>query len=101
MKRPLDMVLERTRMLDELDGRARRAIFAQIELGRAHLASSAAALSALSPLQVLTRGYSVTLSESGEAIRDAKQVQPGDLLRTRLHQGEVWSRVDHDADESR
>ena len=101
VKRPHDMVLERTRMLDELDGRARRAIFAQIELGRAHLASSAAALSALSPLQVLTRGYSVTLSESGEAIRDAKQVQPGDLLRTRLHQGEVWSRVDHDADESR
>ncbi|MEC8473511.1 MAG: exodeoxyribonuclease VII large subunit, partial [Planctomycetota bacterium] len=99
VKRPHDMVLDRTRMLDELDGRARRAIFAQIELGRAHLASSAAALSALSPLQVLTRGYSVTLSESGEAIQDAKQVQPGDLLRTRLHQGEVWSRVNRDTDE--
>lgn len=94
LKRPHDIVHDRSRVLDDLDARARRAIFAKIKLGRAQLASSAAALSALSPLQVLTRGYSVTLTDAGKAIQDVSQVQPGQAIRTRLHRGEIWSVIE-------
>ncbi|MDA9777455.1 exodeoxyribonuclease VII large subunit [Rubripirellula sp.] len=94
LKRPHEMVLNRTRQLDDLDARARRAMFGKIKLGRAHLASSAASLLALSPLQVLTRGYSVTLTEEGQAITNASDVKNGQRIQTRLNQGSVWSIID-------
>lgn len=95
LKRPHEMVLNRTRLLDELDARSRRAMFGKIKLGHAQLASSAASLSALSPLEVLTRGYSVTLTENGQAVKHPDQVETGQVIRTRLNHGNVWSQVTH------
>jgi exodeoxyribonuclease VII large subunit len=49
-------------------------------------------LDALSPLKVLGRGYSVTLS--GDAVvRSPGDVRAGDELRTILRDGEVKSRA--------
>ena len=94
LRRPHDIVNDRTRVLDDLDARARRAIFSKIKLGRVQLSSAAASLSALSPLQVLTRGYSVTLTDEGEAIQNVSQTRVGQRIRTRLHQGEIWSVIE-------
>ncbi len=93
MRRPHEMVHLRWRRLDELDLRARRAMFAKLEMGRANLATAAAALSALSPLDVLTRGYSVTMDPNDQAITDARAVDVGDVLRTKLFRGEIESVV--------
>lgn len=98
LRRPHELVLDRARLLDELDARARRAMFSSVALGRAKMATAAASLSALSPLNVLTRGYSVTLDSSGKAITRAGDVQIGDPIRTRLHQGEMQSVVTHVGD---
>ena len=52
-------------------------------------------LESLSPYAVLRRGYSITLREpQGAAVRDAADLRPGDLVRTRLHRGEFRSRVE-------
>ncbi len=49
----------------------------------------------LGPEQVLARGYSITMdAASGEILRDAKKIKPGQRLRTRLKTGEVESRVE-------
>ena len=49
----------------------------------------------LSPERVLARGYSVTMdARSGRIIRSQAQAQRGQVLRTRLHQGEIRSVVD-------
>jgi len=45
-----------------------------------------------SPEKLLKRGYSITLKD-GKAVTDASQVQPGDVLTTRLAKGEVTSTV--------
>ena len=50
-------------------------------------------LDALSPLKVLARGYSVTLTGKG-VLRRATDVVPGDALRTILAEGEIKSRVE-------
>ena len=49
-------------------------------------------LNAVSPLAVLGRGYSITFRD-GEALRSAGGIAVGDLLTTRLQDGEVESRV--------
>jgi exodeoxyribonuclease VII large subunit len=57
------------------------------------LAVEAAKLDALSPLAVLSRGYSITRSESGSIVRDAEHVTPGDKLKIRLHRGKLEAEV--------
>jgi exodeoxyribonuclease VII large subunit len=57
-----------------------------------------ASLSALSPLDVLTRGYSVTLDQQGQAITSTEEVQLGDRIVTRLKGGHIESIVDQIAD---
>jgi exodeoxyribonuclease VII large subunit len=60
----------------------------------ASLGRSAARLEAYSPVAVLARGYSVTYSErAGAILTDAAQTSPGDVLRIRLHRGQVFSTV--------
>jgi exodeoxyribonuclease VII large subunit len=48
----------------------------------------------LGPEQVLARGYSITLdAATGKVIRSKAQTQPGQVLKTRLQNGEVGSVV--------
>ncbi|MEY4200307.1 MAG: hypothetical protein RLZZ265_2047, partial [Verrucomicrobiota bacterium] len=67
---------------------------AQLALRREQLAALTSRLRLLSPENVLARGYSITTdAASGEVIRDAKAVQAGQVLKTRLRTGEVESVV--------
>lgn len=51
-------------------------------------------LESLSPQRTLQRGYSITTMEDGRILREAKDVLPGAILRTRLMKGEVLSRAE-------
>ena len=93
-QRPLTMVDDRRQQVDELAERSERAVCQRIERTQQQLAATAAALDALSPLKVLARGYSLTSDESGRLIRSLSQLQPGQRILTRLHDGEVASTVD-------
>jgi exodeoxyribonuclease VII large subunit len=80
--------------IDELIGRLALGLRHHVRRDRAHLASLSAALEHLNPLGILSRGYSVTRKlPDGTIIKNAREVTPGDLLSTLLHQGEVLSRV--------
>lgn len=52
-----------------------------------------AMLDALSPLKVLTRGYSITYSQKG-LVSSAKEIEKGNQIRTKLKDGEVISTVE-------
>lgn len=51
-------------------------------------------LHALSPLSVLDRGYSITFDPQGRIVKKASQVKPGDWIQTRLHEGQIHSKVE-------
>ena len=53
-------------------------------------------LAAYNPLAVLKRGYSITFNASGRAIRAKSDIEPGELIRTRVGEGEFTSQVTHE-----
>jgi exodeoxyribonuclease VII large subunit len=92
---PAERVHQLSRRLDELDARSSRAIAGNLRRFQERIHSLAGRLESLSPLAVLSRGYSVTQhAESGNIVRSAEEVQIGELLQTRLHRGNVTSRVE-------
>jgi exodeoxyribonuclease VII large subunit len=95
LRMPLDRLRDLERRLDEIMQRLQRSTDAQIANSGQTLAALSGRLEALSPLNVLSRGYSLTRKESGtELVRAADQVQPGDRVITRLNRGEIVSRVE-------
>jgi len=58
------------------------------------LSHTARTLNAISPLQTLERGYSITLNKKGTAITSIEQVKPNDTIETRLHNGSIFSHVE-------
>src|SRR5262249_60723554 len=92
---PLDRLREEERRLDDWADRARRALRQRLELARQRLEGLAARLESVSPLNVLSRGYSLTRTEAdGAVVRSPSQVQPGDRLVTTVQQGRIVSRVE-------
>ena len=56
--------------------------------------SATAKLDALSPLKVLSRGYSITQNDDGDVIHSATQINIGDKIRIRLEDGSISARVE-------
>ncbi|WP_438448815.1 exodeoxyribonuclease VII large subunit [Gorillibacterium sp. sgz5001074] len=61
---------------------------------RAEFESRIRHLDALSPLKIMQRGYSLVYNEKQTAlIKSIKQIQPGDILKVRLRDGQVDAHV--------
>ncbi len=65
----------------------------RLQQANAQLATQAATLQALSPLNTLARGYSITTDADGRVINDSASLQPDDIITTRLKLGRVSSKV--------
>lgn len=51
------------------------------------------ALEVLSPLAILDRGYALVFDASGQLVKDAAQVKPGDDIKARVARGEILATV--------
>ena len=54
----------------------------------------AARLDAMSPLKVLSRGYSITENDRGQAVISAAELNPGDHITIRFHEGRAIATVE-------
>ncbi|MCC5855658.1 MAG: exodeoxyribonuclease VII large subunit [Idiomarina sp.] len=70
-----------------------RAMLRFLNQQRQRFMQSQQSLQIVSPLNTLARGYSLSLDENGQVIRSTEQLTEGALIKTRLHEGEVESRV--------
>jgi exodeoxyribonuclease VII large subunit len=94
-RRPLELVFERGRRLDELGGRQDRAMAAESRWPKRSSTRQRPISIHSARWQFLGRGYSITERvDSGDVVRDAAQLAPGDLIRTRFGQGQAVSRVE-------
>jgi exodeoxyribonuclease VII large subunit len=94
-RRPLERIRQEEERLDECSERLQRAFPRRLEQHHEQLRNLSARLDSLSPLNVLSRGYSLTHKEGERAmLHEAGQVRPGERIVTRLQHGEIISRVE-------
>lgn len=91
---PRSQVEQLARNNTELHRRLRAAWMRDTERRGLHLAELARALHAVSPLDVLKRGYAILFDESGRVLRSAHAARAGEALRARLADGELKLKVD-------
>ena len=92
--RPHGRIRELAGRVDELQRRIDHAVRGVTRSNRDRLGTAAAALQALSPLEVLGRGYSVTHTTDGDVVRNTGQLEIGTQISTTLADGRVTSRVE-------
>lgn len=93
LQRPMSLVDQKRLDCESLSERAVTAVRLMTERKRRDVAEFAASLQALSPLQVLSRGYSLTQCSDGTLLRSAVSAELGETLTTRLSSGLVRSVV--------
>ncbi|REJ86333.1 MAG: exodeoxyribonuclease VII large subunit [Planctomycetota bacterium] len=92
--RPVERIHQLGERLDDVESRLQTAIRRRCESSRARWETLSTALDALSPLNVLRRGYSLTTrSDTGEIVREAGDVEAGETVITRVSRGRFTSRV--------
>ena len=95
LRNPEERIASLRQRLDDIHARLSPGAQRRVSVAREQVASMAGRLDSLSPLKVLERGYSVTQRVSdGKVVRAPSDAPPGELIRTRLHQGEIISRVE-------
>ena len=95
LARPHEIHLPRRQTVDQCELRARRAIWALLSTKKEMLAGKSRAIEALSPLNVLARGYSLTrLASTRQTIQEPTDVQVGDSIESLLNHGKIISRVE-------
>jgi exodeoxyribonuclease VII large subunit len=94
--RPTELIHDWQVEIDDVGLRLRNNMTRLVQDISSRVATTAAALDALSPLKVLSRGFSVTVntSRNGRYVRSIDDVAPADEIRTLLHRGAVTSRVE-------
>lgn len=76
-----------------LFGRAVGAMGDKLKAEEQSLSLLSGRLDALSPLKVLSRGYSVATDEAGKVIRNAEALAPGDRITLKMAVGQVKTEV--------
>lgn len=95
LKSPADRLLEKQQFLDELFSGLNYNMRHSLELAGERSSSLIERLGALSPLSILSRGYSLSmLMPQGAIIKDTGQIKRGDKLKTVLHKGAFISLVE-------
>lgn len=91
---PLKVVERRGEQLAGLRLRMERRAVEETERRMERLAALKSLLRTLGPESAFERGFSITMTESGEIVRSVEDVAPGQVIRTKTADGELASRVE-------
>jgi len=80
--------------LEDLNSRLVYISQLSIETRQQQLANLSRTMQAVSPLNTLSRGYSITRDANGETVTNARQLRKGDIISSEFKQGKITSRVE-------
>lgn len=89
----MNLVDDRRMLLANLDREMETAMETVLREKKSALLQKAAALEALSPLAVLTRGYSAVFNEKGETVSQIQNLSPGQTVSLRLSDGTAKAEI--------
>lgn len=92
---PASALLARAEDLERLRTRARAAVSQRVVRSRDEVAQLRARVTALSPQQTLERGYVLMQTETGQLVRDATLLSPGDTVKVRAATGSLDATITH------
>lgn len=96
LKSPLDQLLEKEQLLDELYSGLNNNMRHYLNITRERFNSLIERLEALSPLSILSRGYSLSMIlPEGTVVKDVAKIKPGDRVKTLLGKGAFISLVEN------
>jgi exodeoxyribonuclease VII large subunit len=91
---PQRQIDRRTESVGALARRFRTTAEAQLDRRAERLRRAAGLLQTLGPESAFRRGFSITMTAEGKIVRSPADTAPGELLRTRVAEGELRSRVE-------
>jgi len=93
---PINQIRQFYQHVDDLEARMINVTRQNLQKKRHSLLLAAEKLHAYSPSSVLLRGFSITTTEDKKTIlKSVKDVSEGDLLKTRLYDGTITSKVNN------
>jgi exodeoxyribonuclease VII large subunit len=87
------LLQKQSEQLRQIRERLQRELSIQMDKKGDYLALLEKRTELVDPRNILLRGYSMTLIE-GKALRSIRNIKPGSLLETRLHDGSIISKVE-------
>ncbi|MBN1872084.1 MAG: exodeoxyribonuclease VII large subunit [Candidatus Omnitrophica bacterium] len=94
LKQPVNVIEQYQQRIDELTRSIEMRSTHILDLKQGVFTTICGKLEAMSPFKVLSRGYSITtVIETGEVIKDSRDVKKGATTRTRLGKGNLISEV--------
>ena len=93
LQNPLNYIQDRRLVLDHRQKQLITLIQRQLSDKKRELVKAAAAMDAMSPLKVLSRGYSMTTTSEGRILTDASTVRQDDEVVVRLQKGKITATV--------
>jgi exodeoxyribonuclease VII large subunit len=94
LRSPVGRVRSSRQRLDDQARHLSTLVTHHLTLRHARLAHLQANLSTLNPVSILQRGYALISLPDGSLVRSVHQVQPGDPLKIRLHDGSFPAQVE-------
>ncbi|HEX2960068.1 MAG TPA: exodeoxyribonuclease VII large subunit [Chitinispirillaceae bacterium] len=92
-KKPLKYLLENIQYRDELESALTMRTAQLFKSYKTHIKGAGLRLNALSPLNILSRGYSVVTSTDGTVLKDTTMIHQDDLINVRFFKGSASAKV--------
>ncbi len=89
IKSPTEIIEENYQRIDNFVKHMENKLMLKLSEGRRVLGESASKLDVLSPLQTLSRGYSIALTPKGDVVRTKDDLVSGDEFTLKLRDGDV------------
>ncbi len=93
LQSPIHYVQHKRQQLEAARGRLTHATVTTIGQKKQRFVRLSAGLEAMSPLKVLSRGYSLVLNEKAQVVRSVKQVAEGDAITIQAQDGAISATV--------
>lgn len=89
LKSPQSFVDDKRMQIGSLSNELEAAMKLELSAKRADFSAFTAALEALSPMAVLSRGYAAVFSENGDIVKSVKQLAVGECFKLHLSDGTI------------